>query len=79
MAPLFIARGPEADSPSSPCFHAVGVVFMGLNVTAEFKPNVFPIVEMFPGEKVAWGKGTRDAVLMGKSIEPEYRVADEPN
>jgi hypothetical protein len=52
---------------------------MGLNVTAEFKPNVFPIVEMFPGEKVAWGKGTRDAVLVGKSIEPEYRVADEPN
>jgi hypothetical protein len=53
------------------------VFLVSLNIASKLEVNMFVVVEMFAGEKVAGRKGVRHAVSMWERIEPKYSITDQ--
>jgi hypothetical protein len=79
MTALFIAGRTQANGTGSPGFHPVGVFLVGLDIATEFETNVFSIVQMFPGQKIARRKVVRDTVRVRESVEPKNSITYESN
>jgi hypothetical protein len=79
MATLLIPGRAETNSTNRARQHVIGVFFVSLDISAEFKPNMFVIIEMLASEEIPGRKSVRYAVGVRKCIKPEDSVGDKPN
>ena len=77
VTPLFIAGRPKTDGTKGPSFHVIGVLLMGLGITAKLEANVFMIVKVPPSEKVPRRQCGGHPIGVRECVEPEHCIGHE--